>query len=76
MYEAHFDNMMKLFDQSKKNCKISRTTISDLIRVISMIKNLSNARLKFRIRAKMVENGPGNFKNRDKYNETGIVIVA
>ena len=73
MYEAHFDNMMKFFDQSKKNARYSRTTNSDLFRVISMIKkNLSNARLKFRIHAKMVEIVPRNLKNQYKYNETDL----
>ena len=35
-------------------------------------KNLSNARLKFKIRSKMVDRIPGNFKNRYKYSEEGL----
>ena len=60
IYEAHYDNMMKLFDQSKKLQDIKNDNFRSYQSYFHD-KNLSNARLKFKICAKMVENVPGNF---------------
>jgi hypothetical protein len=71
IYEGHYKGMIKMFDQSKKLQDIKNDDFRTFQNYFHD-KNLYNARLKFKIRAKMVENVPGNFKNCYKYNETGL----
>ena len=71
IFEAHHKDMMKQFDHSKKLKDIKDDNFRGLQDYFHD-KNLTNARMKFKIRTKMVENVPGNFKNRYHYNEIGV----
>ena len=71
IYDAHYKGVIKMFDQSKKLQDINNDDFRTFQNHFHD-KNLYNARLKFKICAKMVENVPGNFKNCYKYNETGL----
>ena len=59
-----FQNSKKLKDNKEDNFRGMQAYFND--------KNLSKSRMKFKIRTKMVENIPGNFKNCFKFNETGL----
>ena len=71
IYEAHYKAMMDLFQNSKKLKDIKEDNFRGMQAYFND-KNLSKSRMKFKIRTKMVENIPGNFKNRFKFNETGL----
>ena len=71
IFEAHFKDMMKQFQHSKKLHDIKDDNFRS-IQEYFHDKNLTSARLKFKIRTKMVEKVPGNFKNRYLYNEIGV----
>ena len=71
IFEAHFKDMMKQFQHSKKLSDIKDDNFRSLQEYFHD-RNLTNARFKFKIRTKMVEKVPGNFKNRYLYNETGV----
>ena len=71
MFEAHYSNMMNQFVHSKKLQDIKNDNFRGLQDYFHD-KNLANARLKFKIRTKMVEKVPANFKNRYFYNEAGV----
>ena len=63
IFEAHYKTMMKKFHQYKKLKDIK----GDIFRGLQNYfydKNISNARIKFKIRSKMVDKVPGNFKKR------------
>ena len=63
--------MMKQFEHSKKLQDIKNDHFRGLQDYFHD-KNLANARLKFKIRTKMVEKVPEHFKNKYFYNETGV----
>ena len=63
-----FQNSKKLKDIKEDNFRGMQAYFND--------KNLSKSRMKFKIRTKMVENIPGNFKNRFKYSEKGLNCVS
>ena len=71
VFEAHYSNMMNQFVHSKKLQDIKNNHFRGLQDYFHD-KNLANARLKFKIRTKMVEKVPANFKNRYFYNEGGV----
>jgi hypothetical protein len=71
IYESHYKAMINLFESSKKLKDIKNDNFRGMQDYFND-KNLTNSRMKFKIRAKMVENVPGNFKNRFRYNETGL----
>ena len=62
-----FENSKKLKDIKDDNFRGLQDYFHD--------KNLTNARMKFKIRTKMVENVPANFKNRYCYTEMGLNCV-
>ena len=59
-----FETSKKLKDIKKDNFRQFQDYFHD--------KNLSSARLKFKIRSKMVDKIPGNIKTRYKYSEEGL----
>ena len=63
--------MLHLFETSKKLKDIKSDNFRGMQEYFND-RNLANSRMKFKIRTKMVENVPGNFKNRFKYSETGL----
>ena len=71
IYEAHHKAMMNPFQNSKKLKDIKEDNFRGMQAYFNY-KNLSKSRMKFKIRTKMVENIPGNFKNRFKFNEIGL----
>jgi hypothetical protein len=66
--------MIRQFDSSKKLKDIKEDNFRQIQDYFND-KNLSNARLKFKIRSQMVEDIPGNLKNKYKYNEEGLNCV-
>ena len=75
IYQAHYKAMMVLFENSKKLKDIKNDNFEGMQSYFND-KNLKNSRMKFKIRSKMVENIPGNFKNRFKYSEKGLNCVS
>ena len=74
IFEAHYQDMLNQFEHSKK----LKDNKDDSFRGLPEYfhdRNLSNARMKFKIRTKMVENVPVNFKNRYRYTEIGLNCV-
>ena len=71
IYEAHYKSMISLFETSKKLQDIKGDDFRGFQKYFHD-KNLANARFKFKIRCKMVEKVPGNFKNKYKFNEIGL----
>ena len=71
IFEAHYRSMISQFETSKKLKDIRNDNFRQ-IQEYFKDRNLSNARLKFKIRSKMVDNIPGNFRNRYKYQEEGL----
>ena len=71
IFEAHHKDMLQQFENSKKLKDIKDDNFRGLQDYFHD-KNLTNARMKFKIRTKMVENVPGNFKNRYHFNEIGV----
>ena len=61
---SQFEGSKKLEDIRNDNFRVLQGYFND--------KNLENARLKFKIRTKMLEKIPGNFKNMYKYQENGL----
>ena len=68
---SHDQDMMNQFESSKKLQDIKNSDFSSLQPYFGD-KNLQNARTKFKIRTKMLENIPGNFKKKYKNTENGI----
>ena len=68
---SHYKDMMSQFEGSKKLEDIRHDNFKGLQGYFND-KNLENARLKFKIRTKMLEKIPGNFKNMYKYQENGL----
>ena len=71
IFEAHHKDMLQQFENSKKLKDIKDDNFRGLQDYFHD-KNLTNARMKFKIRTKMVENVPANFKNRYHFNEIGV----
>ena len=71
IFEAHYKSMLSQFETSKKLEDIKNDNFRQMQEYYKD-KNLANARMKFKIRSKMVDKIPGNFKNRYKYNEEGL----
>ena len=71
IFEEHYRTMIVQFETSKKLKDIKHDNFRQIQGYFND-KNLSNARLKFKICAQMVDNIPGNFKNKYKYNEEGL----
>ena len=63
--------MMIQFDTSKKLQDIKHDNFHELQDYFND-KSLENARMKFKIRSKMLQNIPGNFKNKYKFKENGL----
>ena len=60
--KSHFDNMMSQFEGSKKLQDIKTDNFQNIQDYFND-KNLESAKMKFRIRTKMVKDIPGNFEN-------------
>ena len=69
--KSHFDNMMSQFEGSKKLQDIKMDNFQHFQDYFND-KNLESARMKFRIRTKMVKDIPGNFKNKFKNTSNGL----
>ena len=68
---SHFEDMMSKFESSKKLEDISLDNFREIQGYFND-QNLEAARMKFRIRTKMVNNIPGNFKNKYKNIPNGL----
>ena len=68
---SHYTHMMKLFEGSSKLDDIKHDNFHN-IQPYFDDKDLETARLKFKIRTKMLERIPGNFKNKYKNQENGL----
>ena len=64
---SQFEHSKKLKDNKDNNFQSLPDYFHD--------RNLSNARMKFKIRTKMLENVPANSKNRYHYTEMGLNCV-
>ena len=63
--------MIAKFESAKKLKDIKDDDFRQIQRYFND-KNIFNARLKFKIRSKMVDKIPGNFKNKYRFNEEGL----
>ena len=68
---SHYKDMMSQFEGSRKLEDIRHDNFRRLQEYFND-KNLEKARLKFKIRTKMLEKIPGNFKNLYKNQENGL----
>ena len=68
---SHYEHMMHLFEGSSKLQDIKEDNF-ETMQLYFNDKNLDSARTKFKIRTKMLEKIPGNFKNRYKNQENGL----
>ena len=68
---SHHEDMMSQFDSSRKLQDIKESDFTCLQPYFND-KNLENSRMKFKIRTKMLDKIPGNFKNKYKNAENGI----
>ena len=62
---SHWEDMMSQFDQSSKLQDIKYCDFKN-IQPYFKDRNIENSRIKFKIRTKMLEKVPGNFKNKYK----------
>ena len=69
--KSHYAHMMSLFEGSSKLEDIKNDNFHN-IQPYFDDKDLETARMKFKIRTKMLERIPGNFKNKYKYQENGL----
>ena len=69
--KSHYDDMISQFDESKKLQDIKNDNFMEVQEYFND-KNIESAILKFKIRTKMVENIPGNFKNKLKNIKNGL----
>jgi hypothetical protein len=72
--KSHHEDMMSQFVHSKKLQDIKESDFSDF-QPYFHDKNIENARTKFKIRSKMLENIPGNFKNKFKNIENCLQCI-
>ena len=68
---SHYKNMMSLFEGSRKLEDIRHDNFSSFQDYFND-KNIETARMKFKIRTKMLEKIPGNFKNKHRFDQNGI----
>ena len=68
---SHYQDMMAQFQGSKKLADIQNSDFSKIQEYFNDT-NLQNARLKFKIRTKMLDKIPGNFKNKYKKIKNGL----
>ena len=68
---SHYKDMMAQFEGSRKLQDIRHSDFTKLQEYFNDT-DLENARMKFKIRTKMLDKIPGNFKNRYKENENGL----
>ena len=68
---SHYEHMMQLFEGSSKLHDIKEDDFRSM-QLYFNDKNLESARTKFKIRTKMLEKIPGNFKNLYKNQENGL----
>ena len=68
---SHWEDMMSQFDHSSKLQDIKNCDFKN-IQPYFNDRNIENSRIKFKIRTKMLEKVPGNFKNKYKNAENGI----
>ena len=64
---SHHEDMLGQFENSRKLQDIKNDNFSTLQDYFND-KNLENSRMKFKIRTKMLEKIPGNFKNKNQEN--------
>ena len=69
---SHYEDMMSQFDSSRKLQDIKDSDFSCLQPYFNDT-NLEKSRTKFKLRTKMLENIPGNFKNKYKNIENGLI---
>ena len=69
--KSHFEDMMDQFVHSSKLQDIKNCDFKN-IQPYFNDRNIENSRIKFKIRTKMLEKVPGNFKNKYKNAENGI----
>ena len=68
---SHFEDMMTQFESSSKLQDIKNSNFKEMQSYFND-RNLENSRMKFKIRTKMLQKIPGNFKNLYKNVENGI----
>ena len=68
---SHFEDMMTQFESSSKLKNIKNSNFKEMQSYFND-RNLENSRMKFKIRTKMLQKIPGNFKNLYKNVENGI----
>ena len=66
--------MMKQFDSSKKLQDIKVSDFNNIQPYFSD-KNVENARIKFKIRIKLLKKITGNFKNRYEKAQNGLKVI-
>ena len=66
-----YEDMMSRFDSSRKLQDIKESDFTCLQPYFND-KNLENSRMKLKIRTKMLDKIPGNFKNKYKNAENGL----
>ena len=69
--KSHYSDMISLFEGSSKLEDIRYDSFSQIQEYFND-KNLETARMKFRIRTKMLEKIPRNFKNKYRNQENGL----
>ena len=69
--KSHYEDMMSQFETSKKLQDIKNSDFENLQSYFND-KSIENARIKFKIRTKMLEKVTGNFKNMHKNIENGL----
>ena len=68
---SHYTDMMQKFEGSKKLEDIKNDNFRNMQDYFND-SDLRSARMKFKIRTKMVEKIPGNFKNKYKFQPNGL----
>ena len=68
---SHHNHMMGQFEGSSKLADIKNDSFLNIQSYFND-KDLESSRMKFKIRTKMLERIPGNFKNKYKYQENGL----
>ena len=69
--QAHYEDMMQQIEESRKLEDIKHGDFKNRQDYLND-KNLKSARLKFKVRTKMLDKIPGNFKNKYKFNQDGL----
>ena len=72
--KSHQEDMMNQFENSKKLQDIRHSDFNKFQSYFND-KNIENARMKFKIRSKMLEKIPGNFKNKYKNMENCLKCI-